>query len=249
MPGTRICCFHSPKPSKCSKCKFSFLVLLFHSSKRGTSTWRIQDLPHFPFGICTHTHTGAYRDRQLGGTDLALAELGASECPLFSICFTLQNKVLAPIKQGSRGFQVYHCCTWHVHQHLQQMGVFAVVDRYTHGSLLTSRFTTQHWHYTRICSKCLPSELHLTCFIILTCIVICNSFWVLRAGARFSLFAHVPRSMLSRWSQPLATTIFRFLLFCQVMMISSWMDLKRGIVQVSVCCVVLFKFHFVCIGS
>ena len=26
---------------------------------------------------------------------------------------------------------------------------------------MSSRFATQHWHYTRICSKCLPSELHL----------------------------------------------------------------------------------------
>ena len=119
MSGTRICCFHSPKPSKCSKCKVSFLVLLFRSSKRGTPTWRIQDLPHFAFGICTHT--GAYRDRQSGGTDLALAELGASECPLFSTCFTLQNKVPAPIKQGhlaSRYITVVHdmciniCSRW-----------------------------------------------------------------------------------------------------------------------------------------
>ena len=97
-----------------------FLLGTFVSVFQG-GTWRIQDLPHFPFGICTHAHTGAYRDRQSGGTDLALAELGASECPLFSTCFTLQNKVPAPIKQGhlaSRHITVVHdmciniCSRW-----------------------------------------------------------------------------------------------------------------------------------------
>ena len=78
-------------------------------------------LATLPVWLCTHTHTGAYRDRQSGGTDLALAELGASECPLFSTCFTLQNKVPAQIKQGhlaSRYITVVHdvciniCSRW-----------------------------------------------------------------------------------------------------------------------------------------
>ena len=33
------------------------------------------------FGFYTG-HTGAHRERQSGGTDLVLAELGTSECPL-----------------------------------------------------------------------------------------------------------------------------------------------------------------------
>ena len=35
---------------------------------------------------------------ETGGTDSVLADLGASECALVFICFTLQNKVQAPIK-------------------------------------------------------------------------------------------------------------------------------------------------------
>ena len=169
MPGTRICCFHSPKPSKCSKCKLSFLVLLFRSSKRGTSTWRIQDLPHFPFGICTHIHTGAYRDRQSGGTALALAELGASECPLFSTCFTPPKGISLLYMTCASTFAADGCVCrgWPMYAWFT--------------TTVSSRFATQHWHYTRICSKCLPSELHLIHNFDMHCAVICNPFWVLRA--------------------------------------------------------------------
>ena len=92
-----------------------------------------------------------------------------------------------PPKQGPSsnqtrafGFQVYHCCTWHVHQHLQQMGVFAVVDRFTHGSLLCQA-DSQLNIGTILESAQNVYQVNFTWFIILTCIEICNSYWILRA--------------------------------------------------------------------
>ena len=99
--------FSSPKPDKFSKCHFNFIkvctCVLVGTFALVFQAWhilmtklfiRLLKLETLTFG----SHTGACRERQSGGTDLALAESGTSECKLFSICFTLQNKVPAPSK-------------------------------------------------------------------------------------------------------------------------------------------------------
>ena len=107
-----------------------------------------------------------------------------------SLWMSTSFNLFHPLKEGPGSNQNkghlasrYICCTWHLHQHLQQIGVFDVVDRCTHGPLLCQAESQLNIGTTRICSKCLIYEMNFTwhvswCFALG---IICNSFCVLRA--------------------------------------------------------------------